>query len=85
MFKNDDVNPDKSIKKKRFLDPDNISEMVECVGEVEDWELEFEQLDVQKRGKVSTQSVHSGSRTYRQMKIFKNKAKAIISVSNSWS
>ena len=55
MFKNDDVNPDKSIKKKRFLDPDNISEMVECVGEVEDWELEFEQLDVQKRGKVHTQ------------------------------
>ena len=52
MFKNDDVNPDKSIKKKRFLDPDNISEMVECVGEVADWELEFEQLDVQKRGKV---------------------------------
>ena len=54
MFKNDDVNPDKSIKKKRFLDPDNISEMVECVGEVGDWELEFEQLDVQKRGKVHT-------------------------------
>ena len=52
MFKNDDVNPDKSIKKKRFLDPDNISEMVECVGDVADWELEFEQLDVQKRGKV---------------------------------
>ena len=52
IFKNNDVNPDKKIKKKRFLDEDNIAEVREYVGEGLDMEEQFDNIDQDGKGKV---------------------------------
>ena len=52
IFKNNDVNPDKKIKKKRFLDEDNIAEVREYVGEELDMEEQFDNIDEDAKGKV---------------------------------
>lgn len=46
------MNPDKSVKRKKFLDKDNIADMAEYVGVGLDMEAEFEELDKEKKGKV---------------------------------
>ena len=54
LFHNDDVNPKKTIKKKRFLKEENINEVRQWVGNNEelDWEAEFDQIDEDKDGKI---------------------------------
>ena len=55
LFHNDDVNPKKTIKKKRFLKEENINEIRHWVGNKEelDWEAEFDQIDDDKDGKIT--------------------------------
>ena len=52
LFKNDDVNPDKSVKRKRFLEKNNVAEVKAFVGEDVDFEAAFDELDEEKKGKV---------------------------------
>ena len=53
LFRNDDVNPKKSIKKKKFLKEETITEVSKWIEEELRWEDEFDNLDGDKDGKIS--------------------------------
>ena len=52
MFHNNDVNPKKSIKKKRFLKSEKIEQMKQLIGE-NCWEEEFDKLDQDRDEKIT--------------------------------
>ena len=52
LFRNDDVNPKKSIKKKKFLKEENIHELSKWIKEDLCWEEEFDKLDDNMNGKI---------------------------------
>jgi len=52
LYKNDDVDPEKMIKKKKFLEKNNVADMTELLGEELDMEAEFDNLDNENREKV---------------------------------
>ena len=52
VFHNDDLNPKKVIKKKKFLKGENIKEIQEWVGADLDMEAEFDAIDEDNDGKI---------------------------------
>jgi hypothetical protein len=52
IFRNSDVNPEKKIKKKKFVDPDNVAELENFVGAGLDMAAQFDAIDTDGKGKV---------------------------------
>jgi len=52
IFKNNDVDPEKMIKKKKFLEKDSVADMMELLGEELVMEAEFNDLDNENTEKV---------------------------------
>ena len=60
IYKNDDVDPEKMIKKKNFLEKNNVADMTELLnGEELDMAAEFNNLDNEKKEKVQRLSLWS--------------------------
>jgi len=52
LYKNDDVDPEKMIKKKKFLEKNNAADMTDLLREELDMEAEFDNLDNENKDKV---------------------------------
>ena len=58
IYKNDDVDPEKMIKKKNFLEKNNVADMTELLnGEELDMAAEFNNLDNENKEKVQRLSL----------------------------
>ena len=57
IYKNDDADPEKMIKKKKFMEKNNVEDMTELLGMELDMESEFNKLDGENKEKVDTSHV----------------------------